>query len=137
MKVYIDPQGKKHGISPSQSDLVQGDWVDCQKKLDGTYAQNYNLDGTPAPDSDPTVDDVQAESDRRQDLLCPSNKLRGLTAKYNSLVRRSGSLTPEQDVEKNALDDMWDAIDSLADKAETISEISPIPQDFANDSYWS
>ena len=137
MKIYINSQGKKQGTSPSQSALVKQDWVECQKKQDGTYAQNYNLDGTPAPDSEPTVDDVLAESDRRQDLVCPSNKLRGYTAKYNSLVKQSGSLTPEQDAEKDALDDMWDAIDSLADKAETISEMTPIPQDFTNDSYWS
>ena len=136
MKIYIDPQGEKHGISPSQSDLVQGDWVECQKKQDGTYAQNYNLDGTPAPDSEPTVEQVEAEGSRRQDLVIPTNKVTGLQSKYNSLVRRSGSLTPEQDEEKDALDDKWDAIDSLVDKTETISEMTPIPQDFTNDSYW-
>ena len=137
MKIYIDPQGKKHGISPSQSDLVQGDWVECQKNQDGTWAENYNLDGTPAPDNEPTVEQVEAEGNRRQDLVIPSNKVNGLQAKYNSLVKRSGSLTPEQDAEKDALDDKWDAIDSLVDKTETISEMTPIPQDFTNDSYWS
>ena len=137
MKIYIDPQGKKHGISPSQSDLVQGDWVECQKKQDGTYAQNYNLDGTPAPDDEPTVSQVVAEGNRRQDLVIPANKVNGLQAKYNSLVKRSGSLTPAQDAEKDALDDKWDAIDSLVDKTETISEMTPIPQDFTDDSYWS
>ena len=137
MKLYIDPQGNRNGILANQDHLVKQDWVECQKKQDGTYAQNYNLDGTPAPDSEPTAEEVQSESDRRQDLLCPSNKLRGYTAKYNSLVRRSGSLTPEQDAEKDALDVMWDAIDSLTDKAETISEMTPIPQDYTNDSYWS
>ena len=136
MKIYIDPQGEKHGISPSQSDLVQGDWVECQKKQDGTWAKNYNLDGTPAPDSEPTVEQVEAEGSRRQDLVIPTNKVTGLQSKYNSLVRRSGSLTPEQDAEKDALDDKWDAIDSLVDKTETISEMTPIPQDFTNDSYW-
>ena len=137
MKIYIDPQGKKHGISPSQSGLVQGDWVECQKNQDGGWAENYNLDGTPAPDSEPTVEQVEAEGNRRQDLVIPSNKVNGLQAKYNSLVKRSGSLTPEQDAEKDALDDKWDAIDSLVDKTETISEMTPIPQDFTNDSYWS
>ena len=136
MKIYIDPQGKKHGISPSQSDLVQGDWVECQKKQDGTWAKNYNLDGTPAPDTEPTVEQVVAEGNRRQDLVIPANKVTGLQAKYNSLVRRSGSLTPEQDAEKDALDDIWDAIDSLVDKQETISEMTPIPADFTDDSYW-
>jgi len=137
MKIYIDPQGKRYGVSPSQSDLVQGDWVECQKKQDGTYAQNYNLDGTPAPDDEPTVSQVVAEGNRRQDLVIPANKVTGLQAKYNSLVRRSGSLTPEQDAEKDALDDKWDAINSLVDKTETISEMTPIPQDFTDDSYWS
>ena len=136
-RIYIDPQGGKHGILANQDNLIKGDWVECQKKQDGTYADNYNLDGTPAADDEPTVDEVLSESNRRQELICPSNKLRGYTAKYNSLVRRSGSLTPEQDAEKGALDDMWDAIDSLTDKAETISEMTPIPQDYTNDSYWS
>ena len=136
-RIYIDPQGGKHGIIATQDHLVKGDWVECQKKQDGTFADNYNLDGTPAPDDEPTAEEVVGESNRRQDLLCPSNKLRGYTAKYNSLVKRSGSLTPEQDAEKDALDVMWDAIDSLTDKAETISEMTPIPQDYTNDSYWS
>ena len=137
MILYIDPQANQYKISPAQSDLVKGDWVECQKKPDGTYAKRYNLDGTAIQDADPTVEQVLSESNRRQELICPSNKLCGYTAKYNSLVRRSGSLTPEQDAEKGALDDMWDAIDSLTDKAETISEMTPIPQDFTNDSYWS
>jgi len=136
MKIYIDPQGKRHGILANQDHLIQGDWVECQKKQDGTYADNYNLDGTPAPDDEPTADQVVAESNRRQDLLIPASKVTGLQARYNSLVRRSGSLTPEQDAQKDALDDIWDAIDSLVDKQETISEMTPIPQDFTNDSYW-
>ena len=137
MILYIDPQANQYKISPAQSDSVKGDWVECQKKPDGTYAKRYNLDGTAIQDADPTVEQVLSESNRRQELICPSNKLRGYTAKYNSLVRRSGSLTPEQDAEKDALDVMWDAIDSLTDKAETISEMTPIPQDYTNDSYWS
>lgn len=136
-KIYIDPQGKKFGINAGQDDLIKDDWSLCLRKDDGEYAENYNIDGTIAPDSDPTVEQVQSESSRRQGLICPSNKLRAYTAKYNSLVKRSGSLTPEQDAEKDALDNMWDAIGLLADKAETISEMSPIPQDFTNDSYWS
>ena len=136
-KIYIDPQGKKFGVLANQDHIIKDDWVECQKKQDGTYADNYNLDGTPAPDPEPTVEQVAGESSRRQELLCPSNKLRSYTAKYNSLVKRSGSLTAEEDEQKDALDDMWNAIGSLADKAETIAEMTPIPQDFTNDSYWS
>ena len=134
---YIDPQGNLHGLLlPKQASFLKDDWTECQKKQDGTYASYYNLDGTIAPDPEPTVEQVQDESIGRQELICPSNKLRSYTAKYNSLVKRSGSLTAEEDAEKDALDDMWDAIGLLADKAETISEMSPIPQDFTNDSYW-
>ena len=135
-RIYINPQGKRYGILANQDNLIQGDWVECQKKQDGTYADNYNLDGTPAPDSEPTVSQVEAEGNRRQGLVIPANKVTGLQARYNSLVRRSGSLTPEQDAQKDALDDKWDAIDSLVDKQETISEMTPIPQDFTDDSYW-
>jgi len=136
MKLYIDPQGNRNGILANQDHLIKQDWVECQKKQDGTYADNYNLDGTLAPDDEPTVEQVVGESNRRQGLLIPANKVTGLQARYNSLVRRSGSLTPAQDAQKDALDDMWDAIDSLVDKQETISEMTPIPQDFTNDSYW-
>ena len=136
-KIYINPQGKKFGVLANQDHIIKQDWVECQQKQDGTWAENYNLDGTPAPDTEPTVEQVAGESGRRQELLCPSNKLRSYTAKYNSLVKRSDSLTAEEDEQKDALDDMWVALDSLADKAETISEMTPIPQDFTNDSYWS
>ena len=136
-KIYINPQGKKFGVLANQDHIIKQDWVECQQKQDGTWAENYNLDGTPAPDTEPTVEQVAGESGRRQELLCPSNKLRSYTAKYNSLVKRSGSLTAEEDEQKDALDDMWNAIGSLADKAETIAEMTPIPQDFTNDSYWS
>jgi len=136
MKLYIDPQGNRNGILANQDHLIKQDWVECQKKQDGTYADNYNLDGTLAPDDEPTVEQVVGESNRRQGLLIPANKVTGLQARYNSLVRRSGSLTPAQDAQKDALDDIWDAIDSLVDKQETISEMTPIPQDFTNDSYW-
>jgi len=136
MKLYIDPQGNRNGILANQDHLIKQDWVECQKKQDGTYADNYNLDGTLAPDDEPTVEQVVGESNRRQGLLIPANKVTGLQARYNSLVRRSGSLTSAQDAQKDALDDIWDAIDSLVDKQETISEMTPIPQDFTNDSYW-
>ena len=135
-KIYIDPQGERFSVQPNQDHIIKGEWTECQKKQDGTYANNYNLDGTPAPDDEPTVEQVVGESNRRQGLLIPANKVTGLQARYNSLVRRSGSLTPAQDAQKDALDDMWDAIDSLVDKQETISEMTPIPQDFTNDSYW-
>ena len=137
MKLYIDPQGNRNGILANQDHLIKQDWVECQKKQDGTYADNYNLDGTLAPDDEPTVEQVVGESNRRQGLLIPANKVTGLQARYNSLVRRSGSLTSAQDAQKDALDDIWDAIDSLVDKQETISEMTPIPQDYTNDSYWS
>jgi hypothetical protein len=65
MILYIDPQANQYKISPAQSDLIKDDWVECQKREDGTYARSYNLDGTPEPDPEPTVNQIKAEAGKR------------------------------------------------------------------------
>ena len=71
MILYIDPQANQYKISPAQSDLIKDDWVECQKREDGTYARSYNLDGTPEPDPEPTVNQIKAEAYRRIIAICP------------------------------------------------------------------
>jgi len=140
MKIYIDPQGKKHGIGSSQSDLVKQDWVECQKKPDGTYAQNYNVDGTPAPDSDPTVEEVKAEAGRRILDICPEWKQRNHIATdltYAKIIQAGGSLTAEQEESRAAIESVWASVQGIRSKSNEIEEMTPIPQDFTNDSYWS
>ena len=140
MKIYIDPQGEKYGVSPSQSNLIKGDWVECQKKQDGTYADNYNLDGTPAPDDDPTFEQVKAEAGRRILDVCPEWKQRNHIATdltYAKIIQAGGSLTAEQEESRVAIESVWESVQNIRSKSNEIEAMSPIPQDFTNDSYWN
>ena len=139
MKIYIDPQGGKHGIQANQDHLIQDDWVECQKKQDGTYADNYNLDGTIAPDDEPTVEEVKAEAGRRILDVCPEWKQRNHIATdltYTKIIQAGGSLTSEQEEKRAAIESVWVAVQTLRFKSDEIEAMSPIPQDFTNDSYW-
>ena len=139
-KIYIDPQGKRHGILANQDHLVKGDWVECQKKQDGTFADNYNLDGTPAPDPAPTTEQVKSEAGRRILDVCPEWQQRNYIATdltYAKIIQAGGSLTPEQEESREAIESVWVAIQTLRSKSDEIEAMSPIPQDFTNDSYWS
>lgn len=140
MKIYIDSQGKKYGISQAQSDLIKQDWVECQKKQDGTYADNYNLDGTPAPDDEPTADEVKAEANRRIVAICPEWKQRNYIATdltFTKIIQTGGTLTAEQEAARSNMESVWTTIQGIRAKSDEIEAMSPIPQDFASDSYWS
>jgi len=139
-RIYIDPQGKRHGILANQDRLIQGDWAECQKKQDGTYADNYNLDGTPAPDDDPTFEQVKAEAGRRILDVCPEWKQRNHIATdltYAKIIQAGGSLTAEQEESRVAIESVWESVQNIRSKSNEIEAMSPIPQDFTNDSYWN
>lgn len=139
-RIYIDPQGGKHGILANQDNLIQGDWVECQKKQDGTYAENYNLDGTPAPDTEPTAGEVKAEAGRRILEVCPEWKQRNHIATdltYTKILQAGGSLTSEQEADRVAIESVWASVQALRSKSDEIEAMSPIPADFRDDSYWS
>jgi hypothetical protein len=140
MRIYIDLQGKKHGILPNQDHLIKGDWVECQKKQDGTYADNYNLDGTIAPDPEPTVEQVKAEAGRRILDVCPEWKQRNHIATdltYTKIIQAGGSLTAEQEQSRSAIESVWLDVQDIRSKSDEIEAMSPIPQDYTNDSYWN
>ena len=140
-KYYISPSdGKRYGITENQNHLIKGDWVECQKLQDGTYAEGYNLDGTPAPDPEPTAEQVKAEAGRRILDVCPEWKQRNHIATdltYAKIVQAGGSLTPEQEESRAAIEAVWVTVQTLRSKSDEIEAMSPIPQDFTNDSYWS
>ena len=138
-RIYINPQGEKFAVLPNQDNLIQGDWTECQKKQDGTYADNYNLDGTPAPDDEPTVEEVKVEAGRRILEVCPEWKQRNHIATdltYTKIIQAGGSLTAEQEESRAAIESVWAAVQTLRYKSNEIETMSPIPQDFTNDSYW-
>lgn len=138
--IYIDPQGKKHGILANQDHLIQVGWVECQKQQDGTYADNYNLDGTPAPDPEPAADQVKAEAHRRIVAVCPEWKQRNYIATdltFTKIIQAGGTLTAEQEAARSDMEAVWTTIQGIRAKSDEIEAMSPIPQDFASDSYWS
>lgn len=137
---YIDPQGNQYEVTPSQSNLIQDDWIECQKKSDGTYARSYDLDGNPLPDREPRAERIKEEAGRRILDVCPEWKQRNHIATdltYTKILQAGGSLTPEQEASRVAIEAVWVAIQTLRSKSDEIEAMSPIPQDFANDSYWS
>lgn len=139
-KLYIDPQGGKHGILANQDHLIQGDWVECQKKQDGTYADNYNLDGTPLPDPAPEPERVKAEANRRIVAICPEWKQRNYIATdltFTKIIQAGGTLTAEQEAARSTMESVWATIQGIRAKSDEIEAMTPIPQDFTSDSYWS
>ena len=138
-KLYINPQGKRYGILANQDNLIQGDWVECQKKQDGTYADNYNLDGTPAPDDPIDPSAVKSEAGRRIVAICPEWKQRNHIATdltYTKIIQSGGTLTTEQESDRAEMEAVWESIQSIRTKSDEIEAMSPIPADFKDDSYW-
>ena len=138
--IYINPQGKTFGIEPSQQDLIKPDWVLCQTKPDGSEFDNYNLDGTPAPDTEPIAEQVDAEADSRVDSVLPLRQQLNYLATDLSFTKRgngNANLTAAEVSKRGEIESAWATIEGIRVKAEEIKAMSPIPQDFTNDSYWS
>ena len=138
-KLYINPQGKRYGILANQDNLIQGDWVECQKKQDGTYADNYNIDGTPAPDPEPTAGEVKAEAGRRIIEVCPEWKQRNYIATsltFTDMIQDGETLTAEQETQRSEIKAIWTTIQGIRTKSDEIEAMSPIPTDYKDDSYW-
>jgi hypothetical protein len=138
-QMFIDPQGGRYFISRSQQDIIKDDWVACLPKEDGEYAMSYNVDGTPAPDPAPLPEQVKSEAGRRILDLCPEWKQRNHIATdltYTKITQAGGSLTAEQEETRAAIESVWVAVQTLRLKSDEIEAMSPIPQDFRNDSYW-
>jgi len=139
-KLYIDPQGAKFAVLPNQDHIIKGDWTECQKKQDGEYANNYNLDGTPAPDPATLPEQVDSEADNRVEAVLPLRKQLNYLATDLSFTKRgngNGNLTAAEVSKRTKIESAWATIEGIRTKAEEIKAMTPIPQDFNNDSYWS
>jgi len=137
--LYINEDGQLYGVNPDRVGNTPDDWVECQKKPDGTYADRYNTDGTPAPDPEPTVEQVKAEAGRRILDVCPEWKQRNHIATdltYTKIIQAGGSLTAEQEESRVAIESVWASVQNIRSKSDEIEAMSPIPQDYTNDSYW-
>ena len=139
MKLYINPQGQKYGIDSNQNHLIKEDWIECQKKEDDTWAMNYNIDGTPAPDAPIRSGSVKGEAGRRILAICPEWKQRNHIATdltYTKVIQGGGTLTTEQESDRAEMEAVWESIQSIRTKSDEIEVMSPIPADFKDDSYW-
>jgi len=140
MKLYINPQGQKYGIDNNQNHLIKEDWIECQKKDDDTYAENYNVDGTPASDTPIDPSAVKSEAGRRIVAICPEWQQRNYIATdltYTKIIQGGGSLTAEQESDRAEMEAVWTTIQGIRTKSDEIEVMSPIPADFREDSYWS
>jgi len=139
-KLYIDPQGAKFAVGHNQDQIIKNEWTECQRKQDGTYAHNYNLDGTPAPDPAPLPEQVDGEADNRVDAVLPLRKQLNYLATDLSFTKRgngNANLTAAEVSKRTEIESAWATIEGIRAKAEEIKAMTPIPQDFRNDLYWS
>jgi hypothetical protein len=138
-KLYIDPQGAKFAVAVNQDHIIKDDWTLCVRKEDGEYANNYNLDGTPAPDPAPLPEQVDSEADNRVEAVLPLRKQLNYLATDLSYTKRgngNASLTAEEVSKRTEIEAAWATIEGIRAKAEDIKAMTPIPQDFRDDSYW-
>ena len=139
MKLYINPQGQKYGIDSNQNHLIKEDWIECQKKEDDTWAMNYNIDGTPAPDAPIRSGSVKGEAGRRILAICPEWKQRNYIATsltFTDMIQDGETLTAEQETQRSEIKAIWNTIQGIRTKSDEIEAMSPIPADFKDDSYW-
>jgi len=138
-KLYINPQGQKYMVLNNQDHIIKDDWVLCPRKDDGNHAENYNLDGTPAPDTPISPNQVKGEAGSRILTLCPEWKQRNHIATdltYTKIIQGGGTLTTEQESDRAEMEAVWESIQSIRTKSDEIEVMSPIPADFRDDSYW-
>jgi len=138
-KIYIDPQGERFAVDDSRPELIQNDWSLCVRKDDGTYADNYNVDGTPAPDDPIDPSAVKSEAGRRIVAICPEWKQRNHIATdltYTKIIQSGGTLTTEQESDRAEMEAVWTTIQGIRTKSDEIEAMSPIPADYKDDSYW-
>jgi hypothetical protein len=138
-KLYIDPQGQKYMVLNNQDHIIKDDWVLCPRKEDGNHAENYNLDGTPAPDNPISANQVKGEAGRRILAICPEWKQRNHIATdltYTKIIQGGGTLTTDQETDRAEMEALWESIQSIRTKSDEIEAMSPIPADFRDDSYW-
>ena len=138
-KLYINPQGQKYMVLNNQDHIIKDDWVLCPRKDDGNHAMNYNLDGTPAPDTPISSGSVKGEAGRRILAICPEWQQRNYIATsltFTDMIQDGETLTAEQETQRSEIKAIWTTIQGIRTKSDEIEAMSPIPADFKDDSYW-
>ncbi|MCH2242842.1 MAG: hypothetical protein MK041_13165 [Aquabacterium sp.] len=86
-----------------------------------------------------TVQQVKAEAGRRILEIAPEWKQRNLTARAAEFALKladGGSLDAAEGLERDAGQEIWDAIKAIRAKSNEIEAMNPIPTDYADDGRW-
>lgn len=115
--VYLDPGSDAH------AQAVNGDF--------GTVAPyDPPFEGIPAQS-------VKDEAYRRIVAICPEWKQRNLTAQATILAEKGrANWTADELAAWEAGEAIWQSIAAIRAASDEIEAMDPIPQDFAEDSYW-
>ncbi len=89
----------------------------------------------------PVAADIKAEAQRRILSIAPEWKQRNLIAFGVEAIRDYGADVSAWPADLQAMNvaaqAIWDAIKAIRTKSDEIEAMEPIPDDFADDSYWS
>lgn len=81
---------------------------------------------------------VKAEAQRRITAIMPEWKQRNLTARAAELaIKGSANWTAEEQAEYSAGQAVWDQIKAIRIASNTLEAMSPIPENYTDEYYWS
>lgn len=84
------------------------------------------------------ISSVKIEAQRRILSIIPEWKQRNLTARAAELaIKGSVNWTAEEQAEYEAGQAVWDSIKAVRTKSDALESMSPIPEDYTDDKYWS
>jgi hypothetical protein len=115
-----------------------GDFVNT----DGSWVQTWNVVNKTAEeisqyDAEMVVA-VKAEAQRRIISIIPEWKQRNLTARAAELaIKGVANWTAEETLEYEEGQAIWNSIKVVRAASDALEAMNPIPDDYANDSYWS
>lgn len=115
-----------------------GDFVNTN----GSWVQTWNVVNKTAEEiaqyDAEMVTAVKAEAQRRIISIIPEWKQRNLTARAAELaIKGVSNWTPEEQAEYEAGQSVWDSIKAVRTKSDALESMSPIPEDYTDDKYWS
>lgn len=118
--------------------LELGDFVNTN----GSWSQTWNVVNKTAEEISQydaeMVAAVKAEAQRRIISIIPEWKQRNLTARAAELaIKGAVNWTAEEQAEYEAGQAVWDSIKAVRTKSDALEAMSPIPEDYTDDKYWS
>lgn len=117
-------------IEHSSFDNSSGSWVLTWVTVAKTPAELEEYTAT-------MVSKVKAEARRRILTILPEWKQRNLTARAAELsIKGVTNWTSEEQLEYDNGQELWNEIKVLREKSNILEALSPIPENYSDDSYW-